>query len=65
MRSPEDQLADAIWDAMVHHRVTTDFPVEFATTVTELAKAYAAGDNDWLTSARRELLADPENGGFN
>ena len=57
MKSAEDQLADAIWEAMQHHRVTTDFPVEFTTTVTELAKAYAAGDSEWLTSARRQVLA--------
>ena len=55
--SPEVELAEAIWDAMLHHQVSTPYPVEFCTSVTELAKAYAAGDSDELTAARREVLS--------
>jgi len=56
VNSAERELEGAVWDAMRHHQVSTPFPLEFITTVCEAAKAYAAGDSDELTAARRVVL---------
>jgi hypothetical protein len=56
VNSAEGQLEQAIWDALLHHQASTPYPCELLTTLVEVAKAYAAGDSDELTAARRVVL---------
>lgn len=52
----EDDFEAAIWTAMNRHHVTTDQPLPFIADILNAAAAYAAGDSETLTAARRALL---------
>src|SRR5271166_4724953 len=55
--SGEDEALDsAIWMAMKVYRVTCTEPLLFIESVRVAARAYAAGDSETLTRARRMVL---------
>ena len=57
MNGLDDELEAAIWDAMRRHQVTVPSAVPFLDELVSLARAYAAGDSDEVTAARRAVLA--------
>ena len=51
-----DDLEAALWQLLKRYMVTCADPVRFIDEIKALATAYAAGDADELTAARRAVL---------
>lgn len=58
-----DDLEAALWRLFAVHKVTIPDAIPFVDALLELADAYAAGDDDYVTAARRAVLDREAPGG--
>ena len=56
MTSAEEELEATIWAALTRHKVTCAYANDLLADLVAAAVAYAAGDSETLTAARRLVL---------